>query len=66
MHKTFILVNTCVELFHMLLICSFRDYERPVDPTEEEEGRENQQGTVNRGHHQYNDAGQHGQTDTCC
>lgn len=39
MHKTFILVNTCLELFHMLLICSFRDYERPVDLTEEEEGR---------------------------
>lgn len=66
MHKTFILVNTSLELFHMLLIFSFRDYERHVDLTEEEEGTENQQGTVNRRHHQYNDAEQHGQIDTCC
>lgn len=44
----------------------YRDYERHVDLTEEEEGTENQQGTVNRRHHQYNDAGQHGQTDTRC
>lgn len=65
MHKTIILVNTCLELFHILLIFSFRDYERPI--TEEEEGvvgTENQQETAGRGQHQYGTAGQQQQTDT--
>lgn len=65
MHKTIILVNTCLELFHILLIFSFRDYERPI--TEEEEGvvgTENQQETAGRGQHQYSTAGQQQQTDT--
>lgn len=65
MHKTIILVNTCLELFHILLIFSFRDYERPI--TEEEEGvvgTENQQETADRGQHQYSTAGQQQQTDT--
>lgn len=65
MHKTIILVNTCLELFHILLIFSFRDYERPI--TEEEEGvvgTENQQETADRGQHRYSTAGQQQQTDT--
>lgn len=65
MHKTIILVNTCLELFHILLIFSFRDYERPI--TEEEEGvvgTENQQETADRGQHQYGTAGQQQQADT--
>lgn len=39
MYKIFIFVNMCLELFCMLLICFFRDYECFVDLIEEEEGR---------------------------
>lgn len=65
MHKTIILAKTCLQLLHMLLIFSFSDYERPI--TEEEEalgGTEDQQGTTDRGQHQYRNAGQQVQTDT--
>lgn len=41
MYKIFIFVNMCVELFYMLLIFFFRDYECYVDLIEEEEGIEN-------------------------
>lgn len=41
MYKIYILVNMSLELFYMLLIFFFRDYECFVDLIEEEEGREN-------------------------
>lgn len=41
------------------------DYERPITEEEEAlEGTEDQQGTTDRGHHQYRNAGQQVQTDT--
>lgn len=43
----------------------FRDYERPITGQETGEvGTDDQQGTADRGNHQYSNAGQHGQTDT--
>lgn len=43
----------------------FRDYERPITEQETGEvGTDDQQGTADRGNHQYSNAGQHGQTDT--
>lgn len=65
MHKTIILAKTCQQLLHRLLIFSFSDYERPITEEEEAlEGTEDQQGTTDRGHHQYRNAGQQVQTDT--